>query len=167
MLDEELRDVGVPLSDGRSVTLLDQLLVKDAMIQDHEVAYPRDSVILLHEKIERSPYPFIPVVDAKDRFMGILTLEMIQEKLRFQKESGGRDGISELIEAKDMLYRSGFPSSTIGIDEVLSATTGRFNDIPCLTVLDREGQVVGLLLVYHVRLAYDQEMIRRSFKTTS
>ena len=167
LFDEELRDLGVSLIDGRSISLLEKLQVKDAMVSDHEVAHPHDSVSVLNQRMSESRYPFIPVLNPQNQLLGILTLEMIQEGVQFQKESAGRNVMSALIEAKDMLYRASFQPPTIGIHEPLSATAGRFNDFPCLTVLGPENQVLGLLLVYHVRLAYDQEMIKRSFRAVS
>jgi hypothetical protein len=42
-----------------------------------------------------------------------------------------------------------------------------FQDIPCVPVLNSDGQVEGLLFVHHVRLAYEREMARRSLRISN
>ena len=159
LINKDLEVLGVSLAEGRSVTVLNAISVRDAMIIDHCVVKESELVSTLYTKINDSKYPFLPVVDSQGAFVGLLTLEMIQAG--WQSQTQGDKPLANLLEAKDLLYRSRLRVPTIRVDDRLSITTGMFDELPCLPVLSDGKKVVGLLFVHNVRLAYDREVIKR------
>jgi CIC family chloride channel protein len=162
MIKLDLDAKGVVLSGGRSSSVLEALQVKDAMVTDHETVNEREPVSELYNQIIRFRYPFIPVVNAQGAYLGLLTIDMIQEGWRRQDPLASNSPLSKLLEAKDLLYRSKIKVKTVKANDRLSVTNRYFNEIPCAPVLGDDGRVQGLLFVYYVRLAYDREVARRS-----
>ena len=162
IVDKDLAARGVSLIEGRSASVLDAVYVREAMVTDHETVHEEEPVAKLYERLLVSRYPFLPVVDSKDQYIGLLTADMVQEGWRAHDPVTSHSPLSKLLEAKDLLYRSGFRSPIIKVDERLSVTQGMFEENPCVAVLDDGKRVVGLLFVYNVRLAYDREVARRS-----
>lgn len=149
---------GVSWISGRSLSVLDSLSVRETMVVDHTVVSEQDAVSELYAKLIESRYPFLPVISEHGMYKGVLTADMIQGSNPGQ-ESVGR---SNLLEAKDLLYQSRFKYPVVKVTDSLSAVSGLFDETPCVIVLSDEGRVLGLLLVYAVRLAYDNEMARQS-----
>ena len=150
--------------EGRSVTILDSITVKDAIVTDHQEVYEHETVAELHEKLQKSKYPFVIVVNAQGVFKGLLTVDSIEEGWREQNESlNHQKSLATILEAKDLLYRSRFKSPTVRITDKLTVTSGIFEQAPCVPVLGDGDKAVGLLFVYSVRLVYDREVARRSF----
>ncbi|MEK6706969.1 MAG: chloride channel protein [Bdellovibrionota bacterium] len=163
LIDRDLERRGMPLVNGRATTILNSISVKDAMVTDHEVAHEYQLVSELYEKIEKSRYPFFPVVSTQGVYKGLLTTDMVEEAAQTQKnDPTSRSSLEKLLDAKDLLYRAGLHVPTVHINDCLSVTSGLFSDIPCITVLTDDEKVAGLLFVYNVRLAYDREVARRS-----
>ncbi len=158
--DLEMR--GLPIEGGRSLGVLDSVVVQDAMVKDHEVVLEHESVAQAHSRLLQSRYPFLPVVSARGQYRGILTVEMVQEGWKAQDPLAANLPLSSLLEAKDLLYRSGLRARTVRATDRLSQTIGLFDQMPCLVVLTEDSQVAGLLFVYHVRLAYDREVARQA-----
>jgi CIC family chloride channel protein len=165
----ELSGRGMKLIEGRSAEVLQTLFVKHAMVTDLELADEHEQVIDVYQRLLKSPYAFLPVVNAKGKYLGLLTADVIMEA--WQETSRAIDQgsitsteqvVSSLVVAKDLLYRSGFKVPSIRAEDTLAASAGIFHDFPCVPAVDEQGQVVGLLFVYSVRLAYDREMAKRS-----
>jgi CIC family chloride channel protein len=154
LLSKDLEARGIKLLNGRSATILDALIVRDAMVTDHETVREQEPVAELHSRLIKSRYPFLPVVNAQGVYQGLLTVDLVQE---------GWQSLAKLLEAKDLLYRSGMKTPTVRTGDRLTGTIALFEQAPCLPVLGEDGRVQGLLFVHNVRLAYDRETARRSF----
>ena len=159
LVHRDLEARGLSLLDGRSASVLASIPVKDAMVTDHETVFENDLVRDLSEKFLNSRHPFLPVVNASGAYVGLLTLDLIQEGL---STSTGADAF---FEVKDLLYKSSAKHTklkTVMEEDKLSMTSGLFGDHPCVAVLNQSGEVVGLLFSYAIRAAYDREVARRS-----
>jgi len=162
LVDKDLEARGISLVDGRSASVLEAVLVRDAMVVDHETVHEQEPVSDLHTRLLNSRYPFLPVVNSQGIYLGLLTVDMIQESWQAQDPLTSHSPLSKLLEAKDLLYRAGVKSPTVKSTDRLSVTAGVFAEVPCAPVLGDDGRVLGLLFVYNVRLAYDREVARRA-----
>ena len=159
LMFHQLKSRDLSLSEGRSLTILDSLTVQDAMVTDYEVVYEHENVTSLYEKGQKSKYPFLMVVNLQGIYKGLLPVDLIQESWKDQSQTS----LSTFVEAKDLLYRSEVRFRTLKMSDRLSLTSGMFDHMPCAPVLGEQGRACGLLFTYHVRLAYDREVGRRSF----
>lgn len=159
-----LKSKGLQIVEGRSLKILQQLKVRDAMVTDFETIHEQEPVNEVPARLLASRYPFLPVVRADGIYTGLVTVDMVQERLL---ETVATPEVSRLFEVKDLLYSSGFKTNTLRSDDSLSSAQGFFDDIPCVPVVNKEGHIEGLLFVHHVRLAYEREMARRSLKISS
>ena len=155
----QLEARGMKLLDGRSAAVLDKLTVRGAMVSDHEMVHEHEPVSELYQRVLKSPYAFLPVVNSQGIYLGLLTADIIQEAYESQDPS---QVLSKLVGAKDLLYRSGLKVPFVLASDRLSASAGLFRDFPCVPVVADDRRVVGLLFVHTVRLAYDREVARRS-----
>ncbi len=159
LVHRDLEARGLSLLDGRSASVLASITVKEAMVTDHETVFENELVRELSEKFLNSRHPFLPVVNRGGAYVGLLTLDLIQEGL---STSTGADSF---FEVKDLLYKSSAKHTklkTVRDTDTLSTTSGLFGDHPCVAVLNAEERVVGLLFSYAIRAAYDREVARRS-----
>jgi H+/Cl- antiporter ClcA len=159
LVHRDLEARGLALLDGRSASVLASITVKDAMVTDHETVFENDLVRELSEKFLNSRHPFLPVVKRSGAYVGLLTLDLIQDGL---STSTGADAF---FEVKDLLYKSSAKHTklkTVRETDSLSTTSGLFGDHPCVAVLNAQERVVGLLFSYAIRAAYDREVARRS-----
>ncbi|OFZ73976.1 MAG: hypothetical protein A3K03_06945 [Bdellovibrionales bacterium RIFOXYD1_FULL_44_7] len=102
------------------------------------------------------------MTNAADKYVGLLTADMIQEGWQLQDPLASNSPLSKLLEAKDLLYRLGFKVPTIKISDHISITSRYFELIPCVPVLSDDNKVMGLLFAHNVRLAYDREVAKRA-----
>ncbi len=172
IMERDLKVRGLSLVEGRSESILDAVFVRDAMVADYETAHEQEPVASLYTRLLRSRYPFLPVVSTQGIYVGLLTADMVQEAWNSQlihgeNKSEKDHSLARLLEAKDLLYRSGFKPPQVRGSDRLSATVGIFEDIPCVPVLGEDRRVIGLLFVHNVRLAYERELGRRSLSTSS
>ena len=162
LVESDLMARGMSLFGGRSTAVLKSILVQDAMVTDFEIIHEKETISELHRRLSWFRYPFLPVVNTQGLLTGLLTVDSIQK---------GDEGPSlpvasalvELVEAKDLLYRSGFKPPIVRVNETLLKAAEVFGDFPCLPIVDDEGRIVGLLFGYTMRAAYDREVARRSF----
>jgi H+/Cl- antiporter ClcA len=152
---------GLRIVEGRSLKILQQLKVRDAMVTDFETIHEQEPVNEVPARLFTSRYSFLPVVRADGVYTGLVTVDMIQERLA---ETVSAPEVARLFEVKDLLYSSGFKVRTLRADDPLSSTKGLFDEIPCVPVVNENGHVEGLLFVHYVRLVYEREMARRSLK---
>ncbi len=161
-VESDLQLRGVHLVGGRSLSILESIPVREAMVTDFETVGEKEPVSELQSKLIKSRYPFLPVVNPQGRYLGLLTVDMVQESRNLEDPLASHSPLSRLLEAKDLLYRSGFKTPALEIHDKLSATAGVFEEGPCVPVLGEEGRVLGLLFAYNVRFAYEREEARRS-----
>jgi CBS domain-containing protein len=164
LTNRNLKTKGLQIVEGRSLRILQQLKVRDAMVMDFETIHEEEPVNDVPARLLASRYPFLPVVRADGAYTGLVTVDMVHERIL---ETVATPEVSRLFEVKDLLYSSGFKTRTLRADDALSAAQGMFQDIPCVPVLNSDGQVEGLLFVHHVRLAYEREMARRSLRISN
>ncbi len=145
---------GLCLLSGRSVSLLDQLTVRETMCTNYTVIHEHDLVSELSAKLKESSYPFLPVVNAQGKYVGLLTPDLSQTAFHEQSASA----LSDFLEVKDLLYRSGLKIPVAKINDRLSSVIEFFEEIPCIPVVNERSEVLGLLFIYNIRLAYDREM---------
>lgn len=163
LIERDLEFRGISLMDGRSKEILSSVSVTEAMVKDHEVVHEQESVRDLQNKILTSRYPFLPVVSTQGSFLGLLTSDVIQETWEGQEGKYSETSLSKVLEAKDLLYRRGYRSTSVRWNDRLSDVTEVFEELPCVPVVGEDNRVVGLLFVHNVRLAYDREVARRSY----
>ncbi|MGE0614002.1 MAG: chloride channel protein [Bacteriovoracia bacterium] len=166
LFNDFLMDCGLTLQSGRSVAILEGISVKDAMVTDFQRVEERESVDSIFNRFQESGYPFLAVVSSRGLYKGLITMDMIEESRTRDKTldpSHSRSTISGLLEAKDLLYRYGNRFQSVYEDNRLAVTTGIFDSSPVAPVLNGQGEIVGLLFSYHVRISYDREVARRSF----
>ncbi len=163
-IEQVLETQNRSILEGKSVEILDAVSIRDAMVLDYETVQEQDSVSELHTRILNSRYPFLPVVNANGNYRGLLTVDMIEEAWKAQGSEASlrSEPLTGLMEAKDILYRSGNKIPTLQVNAKLSQGLKLFEDIPCVPVLGEDRKVVGLLFSHSVRLAYEREMMRRS-----
>jgi H+/Cl- antiporter ClcA len=159
----DLESRGLTLMEGRSKAVLDSVSVADAMVSDHEVVHELEPVADIYPRLRKSRYPFLPVVSSSNAYVGLLTIDLVQDAWRAQSATSN-SSLAKLLEAKDLLYRAGLKAPTVKANERLTATSGIFGAMPCAVVLTDEGRVSGLLFAHNVRLAYDREVGRRSLR---
>jgi CIC family chloride channel protein len=164
LVDRDLEARGVSLVDGRSASVLESVFVRDAMVTDYETVREQEPVSDIHARLLKSRYPFLPVVNGQGTYLGLLTVDMVQEGWQSQDPLASHSPLAKLLEAKDLLYRTGFRTPTVKANDRLAVTAGMFDEVPCVPVLGDDGRVQGLLFVYNVRLAYDREVARRSLQ---
>ncbi len=153
---------GFSLIQGRSAPILEAVQVKDAMITDQEIIHEQEPITELQARVRRARYPFFLVVNSQGNFTGVLTVDVIQNAWNSQSTKDLESPIAGLVEAKDLLYRSGFKSPTVRATDRLSEVVHLFNEIPCVPVVAEDGKVIGLLFIHGVRLAYEREVARWS-----
>ncbi len=160
LVHRDLEARGLALLDGRSAAVLASIGVKDAMVTDYEKVHENELVRDLTDKFLNSRHPFLPVVNARGTYVGLLTLDLIQEGMADAQAAGG------FFEVKDLLYKSGSTGKekprTVRETDMLSQTSGVFSNRTCVAVLDADERVVGLLFSYSIRAAYDREVARRT-----
>ncbi len=156
LVHRNLETRGLSLLDGRSADILASIQVSDAMNTDHESVYENELVQDLTDRFLNSRHPFLAVINRKGHYVGLLTLDLIQEGLE------NSEAHSAFFEVKDLLYKTRSKAKTIHSHDTLDKTAGIFVDHPCAAVLDRREEVVGLLFAYAVRAAYDREVARRT-----
>lgn len=156
LVHRDLEARGLFLLDGRSASVMSSIFIRDAMVVDHETVFEDDLVKELSEKFLNSKHPFLPVITRKGAYVGLLTLDLIQDGIAAAR------GSDAFFEVKDLLYRSKAKIKTVTDTDPLSTTSGVFGEHSCVTVLNGEGRVVGLLFAYSIRAAYDREVARRS-----
>lgn len=161
LIERNLAARGLRLIAGRAGPVLESLLVREAMVTDFESLQEHQAVSEIHARLVQSPYPFFPVV-REGRFSGMLTLDIIQDAWHSDATVTSHSSLSKLLEVKDLLYRAGFKTPVLKVDQALATVSPLLEENPCLPVIDETGKVVGLLFVHSVRLAYDREMARRS-----
>lgn len=155
LFDEELQYLGVELLSGRSKSILKTIKVSSAMVTDFDVVQNNESLTELQQRMDKSKYPFLPVVNGSGKYMGMLTADVVDHAFRESSAS------NLSLDAKDLLYRSGHKLVTIREDDHLDMAADCFEDTPMIPVLKEGDQVAGLLFVHNVRIAYDREVAQR------
>jgi CBS domain-containing protein len=168
ILEDDLGSQGISLNQGRSVSVLESVPVREAMVKDFDTVQEHESLAEVYRVLRKSHYPFLPVVNAQGIYAGLLTADIIEEACHsaVSQASSGKAPISKLLEAKDILYRLGSQVPTIGADDKLATTIGLFERTAVMPVLGSGRQVEGLLFDYGVRIAYDREVARKSLFLT-
>ncbi len=155
---------GLIIHGGRSESVLDSILVREAMTTEVECVRDHEVIRTLADRVETLRHPFFPVIDSGGKYVGMTTLDEVMDA---QSQTGGRSSetsgaLGSLLEVKDLLYRAGWRSPTVLASQPLSSVQGLFEETPCIPVLSEDRRVLGLLFVHQVRLAYDREVGRRT-----
>ena len=162
LYEQLLFERGVRLMGGRSLSVLETIQVREAMVFDHETVSQKEPLEVLQERLINSRHPFMPVVDEEDKYVGLITVEMLDEGMSDKTFSGASEHLTKLIEARDFLVGSHYRAPTVRADETLSEVVAKLATYPCLPVLDENYKVIGLLFGHNVRLAYDREVVRQA-----
>lgn len=155
LVDEELQFLGVELLSGRQRSILKNLKVSSAMVTDFDVVTHNESLTELQQRMQKSKYPFLPVIGQNSKYMGILTADIVEHALTEMSAQ------SLSLDAKDLLFRSGSRPKTIHVDSHLDIASEWFEETPIVPVLADGDKIVGLLFVHNVRIAYDREVANR------
>lgn len=151
---------GLKLLDGRSADILQSISVQEASERDVEVIKESDLVKDLKAPFLRSKHPFLPVVDRDDKYVGLVTLDLLQEGLEYAEKQG------TFYEVKDLLYKLHYSAPAIPERAQLSEVSGVLAQNACCVVVDEFQHVKGLLFAWKVRAAYDREVARRALGQT-
>jgi len=171
-IQASLDSKGFPIRGGRSVEVMDSLPASEAMVRDFGTVLQNDSAFRCREVLRSCKYPFLAVVHPSGEFVGLLTAVMVDQGVRAQEElvRAGEDlppRLTELIEAKDLLFRaeglSGASVKTVLSSTPLSQVAVEFDGQPCVPVLSEDRRPLGLVFPHDVRHAYDREIARLSF----
>jgi predicted transcriptional regulator len=155
LITQQLIDRGLNLVEGRSSEILEAISVRDAMMTDMECVNEKQTLTELKVSVMRSKYSFLPVINGWGKFLGLLTIDQIQEAV-------AHPTTNTIIEAKDLLYKSSFKTPLVRGSDSLKAVVGLFDEVPCIPVLSAEDQVMGLLFIYSVRQAYEKEATKQT-----
>jgi chloride channel protein, CIC family len=144
---------GVDLVAGRSISVMNRLKVKDAMIPDRHAVDPGTSISQLVDLMHSAHQLSFPVVDSNGCFHGMVRAEDIEEQLLTQ--SGGNDHtVGEIVQRAPVV----FP------DESLETALERFSirDQRRVPVVDRADpdRLLGILQAWDVLSAYRTEVLR-------
>lgn len=168
--DAGLAQMGLSLENGRLKSVIRSLRVSDAMTTVFESVGERETVADLHRRILSARHPFLVVLNPSGRYLGLLTIDAIDDAWRVEDPGTSHAPLARLLEAKDLLYRSGRSSQRVAplaVDASLADIVLRLEQEPCLPVVDSDGRVQGLVFAHNVRLAYDQELARRNLTPLS
>jgi predicted transcriptional regulator len=154
-VDKTMGARGVTIVEGRAVSVLESLSVRDAMVTDHEIVYEQESVSAIYPRLAHAKYPFFPVYNSQHVYSGLLTADVVAEAWRAHDPKASHMPLSQLLEAKDLLYRYGLKPPTVKMHDRLTMVTGLFDEVPCVPVLGDRGEVVGLLFIHNVRFSYE------------
>lgn len=160
LLEADLKAQGIELDRGRLRGILETVQVRTCMMSDASVIYEHDSIDKIFEVLSNSPYPFLPVVDERGNYLGLLTADAVQDAVRGHKDRSNSP-LPSLLEAKDLLYRNPESVPTLSVEDTLAFADGHFRHTPVLPVLAEDNRFAGLLFAYSVRAAYDREVARR------
>lgn len=171
LLSSELLAARLEFEDGRIRSVLASLTVREAMVTNHVMVKENEPITAVKEALQKSPYPFITVVGSQGSYVGLISAEDVSEadepgspNTEARPMFGAVDPlIRNIVEAKDIVLKAGEPLPTVRPSERLSDLTHRFQTTPVVPVLGDQGDVIGLLFVHEVRIAYDRELARRSF----
>jgi len=165
IIDAELSLLGFDIKRGRITYVLDSIQVDSVMETDYDSAFEKDSLYDLDNKLSATKYPFLIVKNERAEYVGLLSAELIESSFRKQSARSGRADskpLTQLIEARDLLYRNPSKLKTVTTETSLSKTLDMFDDSPVIPVINKERKVQGLLFAHNVRIAYDREVARRS-----
>ena len=155
LVDEELQFLGVELLSGRQRSILKTLKISSAMVTDFDVVSHNESLTELQQRMQKSKYPFLPVISQNSKYMGIITADAVEYALSDLNSS------PLSLDAKDLLFRSGSRPKTVHIEDYLDIASEWFEETPLVPVLADGEKIVGLLFVHNVRIAYDKEVANR------
>ena len=165
LIDQNLKLEGVQLVDGKSASILSALKVKDVMETHFVSGKEKDSVSDLIKRLDQSNYPFIPIVNAHGTYVGMLTADLIQKSHIDRGDPDSSISMRSLLEAKDLLYHTRLKVRPVQAESNLLGVSSLLNQAPCVPVLDENRLMVGLLFNYNIRLAYEREWVKRSFRS--
>ncbi len=162
LLDHDLVERGQDLFLGRSMSVMSSVSVQDAMVTDYVWVYDNDSQAEVYARISKSPYPIVPVVSRDGRLTGLLTADLLLFETS-NYESAHRQ-VGQFLEAKDLVYQFGVKTPTVQVSDRLKTAVPWFDEFPCIPVLGADQKLLGLLFSSQVRMVYEREVGRRSFK---
>ena len=153
-----LAKLSIKLADeiGRNVTredVIGQLTVGKAAIKDIEPLRETDSVSLVLKRFSMRDNMAYPVIDAKEKLCGLLTLEQLRDILI------NTDCWDWMVVADLLVEDQGGISETISLKDAFKLMESR--KLEQLAVVSEDGsELIGLLDIRHARKVIEEEMIR-------
>ncbi len=149
---------GIDVRAGREVSILKSLLVRDFMVREAAIVSEMTPLSSLLQFIKESTHLYFPVVDGKEKLVGIISLRDIRPILL-------EESLMDLVIAKDIMTEDVITLST---DDNLYDAMGKFGikDIGQLPVVDKDNpkRVAGMLRRTDVIVAYNNAVLRRSIE---
>ena len=102
------------------------------------------------------------MINAQGSYVGLLTVDMVQEGWQAQDPPDSHSPLAKLLEAKDLLYRSGFKAPTVKVNDRLTATAGTCEDVPCRRFGRRQQSLRPPLCLQRPAWRMTGEVARRS-----
>lgn len=146
---------GIQLHCGRDENLLRSLSIGSIMRYDFATIHENWPVAKVFDRLSRSPYSTLAVVDDDDRFVGILPFETLRQLIN-------ENSLSWLLIAKELLNAD---VSVLRPDEDLREALAKFasQNVSELPVLDATGtHIVGMLSRGDLLTAYNHALLRRT-----
>ena len=156
--ETQLEEKGIHFFEGKLMDLLKRITVKEAMMSDHQVILETDTMEDLRRNLGTFRYPFLPVVDAHGCYLGLLTVDILEDPFWHQMNAQ----TFKLLQMKDLLRKLSSTFPTVQVSDSLEKVLSYFHDLPCVCVLDAQKKVVGLLFIHGVRLAYERQSAREA-----
>lgn len=148
LVDRLLTRRGMRMVSGRSMGLLSDIQVKDAMVSDHASILESASLAEIQRQAMASPYNVLGVVDDEDLFRGLLTLDRLPNHPDLK-------GIS----SRDLLDEDAVSvEAQLSLEDVYA----QLGQAPALAVVDDKGRLVGLLFKSLVDARYHREVGRKA-----
>ena len=155
----KIRRRGIDLAEQPATDLLDSVTVGEVMTTDFETVQANMPVVQLLDRLLQSRRRGLPVVDAEDKLIGIVTLSDVQ------RSAVSGDADRTVADIATLSPVTCFPDQTVR--EALQQLGGR--EIGRLPVVDRldSTRILGVLrrenvVTAYARLLHDNEAVRRA-----
>ena len=168
LVQRELTDMGLDLHEGRFQDVLKGLTVRETLVSNFESVLDHELISDVKAALRKSVYPFVVVVNNRGGYVGVLSVdevyraeehETVDDRMNYKPLN---PFVKRFVEARDLIYMSPQKIPTVRVEASLAEVRSVFQSTPVSVVVGERDQVVGLLFVQEVRIAYDRELARRS-----
>jgi hypothetical protein len=161
-----LQRSGMRIRGGRASHLLANLKVSDAMYRDVRTIRDNATVQDLREAAINSFHSFLGVVTIDGKFLGLLALEHLPERIRLALAPTATfaeiSRVERVVEIRDLVDLT---SSTLHPDDNLEKALELLEGMPCVAVVDSERNLRGFLYESSIAGRYKREISRGALKT--
>ncbi len=149
---------GINLHEGREVSILRSILVKDVMTDEFEPLREDMSLKEVLERVRESRYAYFPVYDRNNEFEGIISLRDLREVLLLEED------LTNIIIAKDIVNEDiivAYPDETL-LDVLEKFSMKEIEEIPVVS-RDNKKKLLGMVRERDVIAAYNNAILGRTY----